>query len=84
MGSVNIDTEDSISIKDFEEGNSIQVRVKVTEKEKPEYEKGKSVKVIHEGGEMTGRIVSEPIEIDKKRDEGKITLSLILEKSSAK
>lgn len=84
MGSVNINAEDSISIKDFEEGNSIQVRVKVTEKEKPEYEKGKSVKVIHEGGEMTGKIVSEPIEIDKKRDEGKITLSLILEKSSAK
>lgn len=84
MGSVNINAEDSISIKDFEDGNSIQVRVKVTEKEKPEYEKGKSVKVIHEGGEMTGKIVSEPIEIDKKRDEGKITLSLILEKSASK
>ncbi len=81
MGSVNIDSEDSISIKDFEDGNSIQVRVKVSEKEKPEFEKGKTVKVIHDDGEMTGKIVSEPIEIGKKREDGKVTLSLILEKA---
>ena len=81
MGSVNIDAEDSISIKDFEDGNSIQVRVMVSRNEKSEYEKGKKVKVIHEGGEMTGKIVSEPILIDRKRDDGKVTLSLIVEKS---
>lgn len=81
MGSVNIDSEDSISIKDFEDGNSIQVRVKVSEKEKSEFEKGKTIKVIHDDGEMTGRVVSEPIEIDKKRDDGKVTLSLIVEKA---
>lgn len=34
MASVNIDSEDSISIKEFEEGNSIQVRVMVSEIEK--------------------------------------------------
>jgi hypothetical protein len=81
MGSVNIDTEDSISVKEFEDGNSIQVRVVVAREEKPDYEKGKKVKVIHHGGEMTGRIVSEPITIDRKREDGKLTLSLILEKS---
>jgi hypothetical protein len=81
MGSVNIDEEDAISIKEFEDGNSIQVRVLVSKEEKGEYEKGKKVKVIHEGSEMTGKIVSEPILIDRKRDDGKITLSLIVEKS---
>ena len=81
MGSVNIDAEDSISIKDFEDGNSIQVRVMVSKNEKSEYEKGQKVKVVHEGGEMTGKIVSEPILIDRKRDDGKVTLSLIVEKS---
>ena len=81
MGSVNIDEEDNISIKDFEEGNSIQVRVKVSEKEKAEFEKGKTIKVIHDDGEMTGKIVSDPIEVDKKREDGKVTLSLIVEKA---
>jgi hypothetical protein len=80
MGSVNIDTEDNISIKEFEEGNSIQVRVDVSKEEKPEYEKGKKVTVVHEGRKMTGRIVSEPILIDRKREDGKLTLSLIVEK----
>ena len=81
MGSVNIDAEDSISVKEFEEGNSIQVRVLVSQEEKGEYDKGKKIKVIHDGGEMTGKIVSEPILIDRKRDDGKVTLSLIVEKS---
>ncbi|HEX8038432.1 MAG TPA: hypothetical protein VF490_04755 [Chryseosolibacter sp.] len=80
MGLVNIDTEDAISIKDFEDGNSIQVRVTIPPKEKPDYDKGKTVKVRHEGEEMSGRIVSEPILIDRKREDGQITLSLIIEK----
>ena len=82
MGLVNIDAEDGISIKDFQDGNSIQVRVTVAKEEKSEYEKGKKVKVIHEGEEMTGKVVSEPILIDRKREDGKVTLSLILEKAS--
>ena len=80
MASVNIDKEDNISIKDFEEGNSIQVRVMVSPKERGDYDKGKSVKVIHEGSEMKGKVVSDPILIDQKREDGRITLSLILEK----
>ena len=80
MGSVNIDTEDNISIKDFEDGNSIQVRVIIAPAEKGEYDKGKKVKVVHEGTEMKGKVVSEPILIDRKREDGRITLSLIIEK----
>ncbi len=81
MGSVNIDTEDNISIKDFEEGNSIQVRVTVPPDEKREYDKGKTINVVHEGKEMKGRIVSDPIVIDRKREDGQLTLSLILERA---
>jgi hypothetical protein len=81
MGSVNIDKEDSISIKDFEEGNAIQVRVMISKEEKADYDKGKKVKVLHNGGEMTGKIVSDPILIDRKREDGKVELSLIVEKS---
>lgn len=80
MASVNIDKEDNISIKDFEEGNSIQVRVAVSPNERGDYDKGKSVKVVHEGSEMKGKVVSDPILIDRKREDGRITLSLILEK----
>lgn len=83
MGSVNIDTEDNISIKEFEEGNSIQVRVNVSKDEKSEYEKGKKVTVIHDGDKIAGRVVSEPILIDRKREDGKVTLSLIIEKATA-
>lgn len=83
MGSVNIDTEDNNSIKEFQDGNSIQVRVNVSRDEKAEYEKGKKVTVIHEGEKIAGRIVSEPILIDRKREDGKVTLSLIIEKASA-
>lgn len=82
MGSVNIDTEDKISIKDFEDGNSIQVRVNVSGEKKPEYEKGKKVTVIHDGHKIAGRVVSEPIVIDRKREDGKVTLSLIIEKAT--
>lgn len=80
MGLVNIDTEDNFSIKDFEEGNSIQVRVTVSREEQGEYDKGKALTVVHEGKETRGKILSDPIVIDRKRDDGKLTLSLIIEK----
>lgn len=80
MGSVNINAEDGISVKEFEEGNSIQVRVVVSEDEKRQYSKGEKVKVVHDDGEMTGKVVSDPIVIDRKREDGRLTLSLIVEK----
>ena len=80
MGSVNINAEDGISVKEFEEGNSIQVRVVVSDEEKRQYNKGEKIKVVHDDGEMTGKVVSDPILIDRKREDGKLTLSLIVEK----
>ena len=81
MGSVNIDKENATSVKEFQDGNSIQVRVTIPKEEKADYDKGKKVTVIHEGEKMTGKVVSEPILIDRKREDGKIMLSLIVEKA---
>lgn len=81
MGSVNISQNDSANFKDLDEGNSIQVRVTIPEEQKNDYEKGKTVKVTHMGKEVTGKIVSEPILIDDKKEKGKVVLSLIVEKA---
>lgn len=81
MGSVNIDAEDNISVKEFEGGNSIQVRVTVSKEEKSDYDKGKKVTVLYDGHKIAARIVSDPILIDRKREDGKVTLSLIVEKA---
>lgn len=80
MGSVNISEEDGISVKEFEDGSAIQVRVAVSEEEKRQYNKGEKVKVVHNKREMMGKVVSDPILIDRKRDDGKLTLSLVVEK----
>jgi hypothetical protein len=80
MGSVNISQNDSANFKDLDQGNSIQVRVMVPEGQKDDYEKGKTVKVTHMNKEITGKIVSEPIPIDDKKEKGKVVLSLIVEK----
>lgn len=81
MGSVNISQNDSANFKDLDEGNSIQVRVTIAEDQKKDYEKGKTVKVKHMNNEVTGKIVSEPILIDDKKEKGKVVLSLIIEKA---
>lgn len=80
MGSVNISQNDSANFKDLDEGNSIQVRVTIAEDQKKDYEKGKTVKVKHMNKEVSGKIVSEPILIDDKKEKGKVVLSLIVEK----
>lgn len=82
MGSVNISPDDKTNVKDFDEGNSVQVRVIVSDREKEEYEKGKVVTVHYGDREASGKIVSEPIVIEDKKEKGKKTLSLIVEKSS--
>jgi hypothetical protein len=55
----------------------------VADNEKPEYEKGKTVKVRYGGREASARIVSDPIVIDDRKEKGKQTLSLIVEKAQA-
>lgn len=81
MVSVTIPSDDKNNLKDFDEGNSIQVRVIVSDEEKASYEKGKTVKVEYASKEASARIVSDPIVIEDKKEKGKRTLSLILEKA---
>jgi hypothetical protein len=83
MISVNIPQSDSITFKDFDDGNSVQVRVKVSKQEEGEYKKNELVKVIHSENESVAKIVSDPIVIDEKAGDGKKMLSLIIEKSAA-
>ena len=83
MGAIKISNDDKTNVKDFAEGNSIQVRVVISDAEKTEYEKGKTVRVQYGNQEASARIVSDPIVIDEKKEKGKKTLSLIVEKAQA-
>lgn len=80
MAIIKITPGESILFKDFQEGNSVQVRVTVKPSEENEYEKGKSVKLVFNGSESTGKIVSEPLVIEEKREDGCKILSVVVEK----
>jgi hypothetical protein len=81
MGTINISSSEELLFKDFKEGNSVQLRVTVSPSEETEYSKGKTVKVVYDGDESTGKIVSDPLVVRPKAEDGKETLSLIVEKS---
>jgi hypothetical protein len=81
MGTINISSTEETTIKDFKEGNSVQVRVTVSPNEEKEFAKGKTVKVLCDGSEATGKIVSDPLIVRTKNEDGKETLSLIVEKT---
>jgi hypothetical protein len=80
MRSINIPSEDSLAFQDLKEGNSAQVRVVIYGDEQKELGKGKVVTVVHNESELNGKIVSEPLVIDDKREDGGTTVSLIVEK----
>jgi hypothetical protein len=80
MRSINIPSEDSLAFQDLKEGNSAQVRVVVYGDEQNELGKGKVVTVVHNESELSGKIVSEPLVIDDKREDGGKTVSVIVEK----
>lgn len=80
MKPITISSEDLNSYNDFAAGNSIQVRIEVTEAEVKTYMKNKIVKVIHEGDEASAKIVSDPLVVTQASDKGPKTLSLIIEK----
>jgi hypothetical protein len=79
MRTVNISPDESSLYQTFREGHPVQVRVSVSPGEEKEYRKGTMVKVVHESGESEGKIVSEPLEIDSKAENGRKTLSLVVE-----
>jgi hypothetical protein len=81
MVTINISSKEETTIKDFKDGNSVQVRVTVSPNEGKDYEKGKTVKVVCGDDEATAKIVSEPLVVRPKAEDGKETLSLIVEKA---
>jgi hypothetical protein len=81
MVTINISSKEETTIKDFKDGNSVQVRVNVAPAEEAEYSKGKTVKVLCGDQEATARIVSDPLVVRPKAEDGKETLSLIVEKA---
>lgn len=80
MNPININTNDTTLQQNFKEGHPVQVRIEVSEAEMQEYKKGTTVKVMCGDSEATGKIVSEPLEIQSKKEGGQKTLSLIIEK----
>jgi hypothetical protein len=81
MGTIDISSNEGTVIRDFKDGNSVQVRVTVSPNEEKEYSKGKTVKIMCEGKEETAKIVSDPLVVRTKTDDGKETISLIVEKA---
>lgn len=82
MRPINIPSEDSIAFNDLKDGNSAQVRVVVYGNEQEELGKGKMVTVVHNDDQLNGKIVSDPLVIEDKREDGGKTVSLIVEKVS--
>jgi hypothetical protein len=80
MKTVNISADEYTIYETFQEGHPVQVRVSISPGEEHEYDKGKTVKVVFEKKETEGKIVSQPLEVDSKREDGQKTLSLVLEK----
>jgi hypothetical protein len=81
MKPVTIAPDDSTNYDDFVSGNSVQIRVKVDEKEASHYKKGATVEVVHENEKLRGKIVSEPLVVSPSIEHGEKTLSLIIEKA---
>jgi hypothetical protein len=81
MGTIEISPNEGTTLKDFKDGNSVQVRVTVSPNEEKEFSKGKTVKVLCDGTEETGKIVSDPLVVRPKTEDGKETISLIVEKA---
>lgn len=81
METINLSSSESTTIQDFKDGNSVQVRVTVSPSEESQFAKGKTVTVMCEGSEETARIVSDPLIVRPKTDDGKETISLIVEKA---
>jgi hypothetical protein len=80
MKTVNISSSEPTLYETFKDGHPVQVRVSVSPGEEHEFDKGKTVKVIYDKNESEGKIVSQPLEVEPKDDNGQKTLSLVLEK----
>ena len=81
MKKISIPEADTISFKDFSDGNSIQIRAEISKADEHSFDKGQMVTVTHQGTEANAKIVSDPIVIKESSGDGKKTLSLIVEKT---
>jgi hypothetical protein len=81
MQTIDVPITDEISFRDLKEGNSIQVRVTVSNDDQKRIEKGSPVKITFADKTAMAKIVSEPIVIDEKIDDSHIVLSLIVEEA---
>ena len=80
MARITIPESDTITWDEFEQKNSVQVRVTISAADQKEYNKGSIVEVTHQTHSAKGKIVSEPLAIDDKMNKDKKVLSLIVEK----
>lgn len=77
MESVKISAIDDSQIKDFGEGNPIQVRVTAQVSNKQAYKKGNTLMVEFQNQSHTAKIVSDPLIIS---DNENAEVSLVIEK----
>jgi hypothetical protein len=80
MKTVDISTEENAIYQTLQEGHPVQVRVPISPGDESNYDKGTKVKVLYQNEEVEAKIVSQPLEIDSKREDGQKTFSLVLEK----
>ncbi|HEY9044743.1 MAG TPA: hypothetical protein VIN08_02560 [Ohtaekwangia sp.] len=81
MSTVNIPEADSVSYREFQEGNPVQVRAVASPGQEREFEKGKQISISHQNMKATAVIVSDPIEITNQSESGRKVFSLIVEKT---
>lgn len=82
MATINISEADSISYKDFQQGNPVQVRAVAAPGQEHDFDKGRKVTISHLNMETVGEIVSDPIEIssDGSGDSNRKVLSVVIQK----
>lgn len=79
MATVTIPESEAHTFKSLQNGASVQARTIVTQPEEKHFQKGNIVTVTFVGKETQAIIVSDPIVVNEEKQEGKKTLSLILE-----
>lgn len=81
MPKINLPPDEEVIFNDFKEGNSVQVRVRVSPDEVTNFEKGRTVEIVRGNYTASGKIVSDPLEVGTTVEGEDRTLSLIVEKA---
>lgn len=79
METATVSAIEDFQIKDFTDGNPIQVRVVNASGETDAYKKGKKIKVTFHDQEYTAKIVSDPVMIPEQ-GAGNTEVSIVIEK----